>query len=104
MRTESRRTVNRNSASSATSTTSHTTAPALMACPVPPVPSAAAPGADLGEQRRSDLEQVADDEQVRDLPDRRVRIPIHGDDRVRRLHPDPVLHGARDAEPEIERR
>ena len=35
--------------------------------------------------------------------DRGVRVTVHDDDRLGRLHPDPVLHRARHAEPEVQR-
>ena len=62
------------------------------------------PSAELGEERGTDLEQVADDDEVGELGDRRVRVAIDGDDRLGRLHPDLVLDRAADPEREVELR
>ena len=52
----------------------------------------------------ADLEQVADDDQVGELGDRRVRVAVDRDDRLGGLHPDLVLDRAADPEREVERR
>src|SRR5437763_9656378 len=56
------------------------------------------------DDRRHDLEQVADDAVVGDLEDRRVGILVDGDDRARALHADEMLDRAGDAEREIQLR
>ena len=62
----------------------------------------ARPGAKLFEEGRPDLEQVADDDQVRELGDGGVGIAVDGDDRAGGLHPDLVLDRAADAEREVQ--
>src|SRR5699024_1276249 len=51
----------------------------------------------LGGLRR-DLEQVADDAEVRNLEDRGLLILVDGDDGLRRLHAGLVLDGAGNAQ------
>ena len=72
--------------------------------PRPPRSGGARPSAELGQERGTDLEQVADDDEVGELGDRRVRVAVDGDDRLRGLHPDLVLDRAADAEREVELR
>ena len=48
--------------------------------------------------------QVADDAEVRELEDRRVRVLVDRDDRLRALHADLVLDRAGDAAGDVERR
>src|SRR5262245_3685893 len=61
-------------------------------------------GADkLGDLRR-DLMKVADDAEVGEVEDRRVRILVDGDDHAGALHPDLVLDRAGDAERDVELR
>ena len=55
-------------------------------------------------QAWSDLEQVTDDDEVGELADRRVGVPVDGDDRARRLDADLVLDRAADAARDVERR
>ena len=57
----------------------------------------------LGELR-DDLVQVADDAEVAELEDRRVRVLVDRDDHVRALHADLVLDRAGDAERDVELR
>src|SRR4051794_30701118 len=57
----------------------------------------------LGELR-DDLVDVADDAEVAELEDRRVRVLVDRDDHVRALHPDLVLDRAADAERDVELR
>src|SRR5206468_12502181 len=53
-------------------------------------------------QLRHDLVEVADDPEVAELEDRRVRVLVDRDDVLRGLHPDLVLDRARDAGREIQ--
>src|SRR3954469_1178003 len=62
----------------------------------------ARPGAQAFDKSRPDLEQVAHDEQVREIGDGRVDVAIDGDDGRRRSHPDLVLDGAADPEREVQ--
>src|SRR6187549_1686268 len=55
-----------------------------------------------GDDRGHDLEQVADNAVVGDLEDRGVGVFVDRDDRVRTLHADEMLDGARDAERHVE--
>ena len=55
-------------------------------------------------QLRDDLVQVADDAEVGELEDRRVRILVDRDDHVRALHPDLVLDRAGDPERDVQLR
>ena len=55
-------------------------------------------------QLRHDLVHVADDAEVAELEDRRVRILVDRDDHVRALHADLVLDRAGDAERDVELR
>src|SRR5205807_9547736 len=55
-------------------------------------------------QLGQDLVQVADDPEVGELEDRRVRILVDRDDVLRGLHPDLVLDRARDTGGEVELR
>src|SRR5438477_2223268 len=64
----------------------------------------AADSPDLGRQPRHDLEQVAHDAVVRDLEDRRVLVPIDGDDGLGRAHAGEVLNGPGDADRDVETR
>ena len=57
-----------------------------------------------GRRAPADLEQVADDDHVRELGDRRVRVAVDRDDRPGRLHPDLVLDRPADAEREVQLR
>src|SRR4051794_14787324 len=57
----------------------------------------------LGELR-DDLVHVADDAEVAELEDRRVRVLVDGDDHVRALHADLVLDRPADPERDIELR
>ena len=52
----------------------------------------------------NDLVEVADDADVGELEDRRVRVLVDGDDRPGALHADLVLDGARDAGGDVELR
>src|SRR5439155_15523813 len=54
------------------------------------------------DERRHDLEQIADDAVVRNLEDRRVGILVDGNDRVGAFHTDQMLNGAGDSEREVE--
>src|SRR5437763_1788530 len=63
-----------------------------------------APLADELGQLRHDLVQVADDAEVAELEDRRVRVFVDRDDRAGALHADLVLDGAGDAERDVELR
>src|SRR4051794_5378836 len=72
--------------------------------PTSPDPRSARPRAELGDHRGDDLEQVADDDDVRELGDRRIGVAVHGDDRIRGLHPHLVLDRAGHAEGEVELR
>src|SRR4051794_7756662 len=72
--------------------------------PTSPDPRSARPGAKLGDHRRDDLEQVADDDDVGELGNRRIGVAVHRDDRIRRLHPDLVLDRTRNAKREIQLR
>src|SRR5436189_6478819 len=47
-------------------------------------------------QLRQDLVEVADDAEIGELEDRRVRVLVDGEDVLRALHPDLVLNRARD--------
>ncbi len=58
---------------------------------------------ELGELR-DDLVHVADDAEVAELEDRRVRVLVDRDDHVRALHADLVLDRAGDAERDVELR
>ena len=62
------------------------------------------PRADELGQLRHDLVQVADDAEVGELEDRRVRILVDRDDHARALHPDLVLDRARDPDRDVELR
>ena len=55
-------------------------------------------------QLRDDLVQVADDPEVAEVEDRRVRVLVDRDDRPRSLHPDLVLDRARDPAGDVELR
>ena len=55
-------------------------------------------------QLRHDLVQVADDAEVGELEDRRVRVLVDRDDRARALHADLVLDRAGDADRDVELR
>src|SRR5439155_20529672 len=55
-------------------------------------------------QLRDDLVQVADDAEVGELEDRRVRVLVDRDDRPGALHPDLVLDRARDSAGHVELR
>ena len=55
-------------------------------------------------QLRDDLVQVADDPEIGELEDRRVRVLVDRDDRARALHPDLVLDRAGDADGDVELR
>src|SRR6266567_3537117 len=59
---------------------------------------------DLLGELRGHLEQVTDHTEVGDLEDRRFRVLVHRDDRLRRLHAGAVLDGAGDAEGDVELR
>src|SRR6266536_2398698 len=59
---------------------------------------------DLGRQPRHDLEQITHDAVVRDLEDRRVLVPIDGDDGPGRAHAGEVLNGPGDAHRDVETR
>src|SRR5207248_4782288 len=61
-------------------------------------------GVDELGQLRDDLVHVADDAEVAELEDRRVRVLVDRDDRVRALHADLVLDRAGDAERDVELR
>src|SRR5262249_12879636 len=65
--------------------------------------SALALGDFLG-QLGSDVEQVADHTEVRDLEDRRLRVLVDRDDRLRGLHTGPVLDRAGDAQRDVQLR
>jgi hypothetical protein len=54
------------------------------------------------QQGAAHLEQVAHDQEIRELGDRSVRIAIDGDDRAGRLHPDLVLDRAADPKRQVE--
>src|SRR5205823_1682790 len=60
--------------------------------------------ADELRQLRHDLVQVADDAEVGELEDGRVRVLVDGDDRLRALHADLVLDRAGDADRDVELR
>src|SRR5260221_12431544 len=53
------------------------------------------------DDRRYDLEQVADDTVVGDFEDRRIGILVDGDDGARAFHADQMLNRAGDAEREV---
>src|SRR5947209_7740081 len=55
-------------------------------------------------QLRDDLVHVADDAEVAELEDRRVRVLVDRDDHARALHADLVLDRAADAERDVELR
>src|SRR6056297_3620586 len=59
---------------------------------------------ELLDEPRDDLVQVTDDAEVRDLEDRRFGVLVDGDDRLRGLHPGPVLDRTRDPRPQVQRR
>src|ERR1700729_3672622 len=65
-------------------------------------PSAALLGLDRVGQLGHDLVQVADDPEVGELEDRRVRVLVDRDDVLRGLHPDLVLDRAGDPGREVE--
>src|SRR5579862_4449639 len=67
-------------------------------------PGSTLPGLELRDEGSTDLEQVADDEHVGELGDRRVGVAVDRDDRLRRLHPDLVLDRAGDAHRQVEAR
>ncbi len=71
---------------------------------VPGRPASACPRPKLVEQRAPDLEQVADDVQVREVGHRRIRVAVDGDDRLGGLHPDLVLDGPADAQGQVQLR
>src|SRR5829696_6804484 len=71
-----------------------------MTAPVP-AERLLAPVLELLEERLSDVEQVADDHEIRELRDRRVGVAVDADDRAGGLHADLVLDRARDAEREV---
>ena len=60
--------------------------------------------ADQFRELRDDLVDVADDAEVAEVEDRRVRVLVDGDDRAGALHADLVLDRARDAERDVELR
>src|SRR6185437_3977567 len=62
------------------------------------------PGPDELRQLRDDLVQVADDAEVGELEDGRVRVLVDRDDRAGALHADLVLDRARDATGDVELR
>src|SRR5665811_73432 len=61
-------------------------------------------GPELRQESLADLEEVADDEHVGEVRDRRVRVAVDRDDRLGRLHADLVLDRPGDAEGEVEPR
>src|SRR3954466_5213503 len=61
-------------------------------------------GLDLLGGGRGDLEQVADDAEVGQLEDRRLRVLVDGDDGLGRLHAGPVLDRAGDADRHVQLR
>ncbi len=67
-----------------------------------PGPVSAGPAAELLQQRRADLDEIADDEDIREVGDGSVRVAVDRHDRARGLHADLVLDRAADAEREIE--
>src|SRR4029077_8195851 len=67
-------------------------------------PSFALARADFLDQLRHDLVDIAHDPEVRQLEDRRLWVLVDGDDRPGTLHPDRMLHGARDAQRDVDRR
>ena len=69
-----------------------------------PGPVSAGPAAELVEQRRADLDEIADDQQVGELGDRRVRVAVDRDDRARRLDANLVLDRAADAARDVQLR
>src|SRR5215210_2219024 len=62
------------------------------------------PGGDLLGRRGDDGVQVADDAEVGELEDRRLGVLVDGDDRLRGLHPGPVLDGTGDADGDVQLR
>ena len=56
------------------------------------------------DQLGHDGVHVTHDREVAELEDRRVRVLVHGDDRLRALHADLVLHGTGDPERDVELR
>src|SRR3954447_3434384 len=59
---------------------------------------------DLFRQLRDDVEEVAYDTEVDEFEDRRFRVLVDGDDRLRRLHARAVLDGAGDPDRHVELR
>src|SRR5207253_11451207 len=57
---------------------------------------------ELFGQLRHDLEQIADQADVRDLEDRRLLVLVDGDDRLGILHPGKMLDRARNADRDID--
>src|SRR5437773_1633625 len=64
----------------------------------------ALPRPKLGDERRADLEQVADHDEVRELGDGGVRVAVNGDDGLGSLHPHLVLDRARDSQGQVQGR
>src|SRR5699024_1519339 len=61
-------------------------------------------GVDRFGELGGDIEQVADDAEVCDLEDRRFRVLVHRDDRLRRLHSGAVLDRTGNTESDVELR
>src|SRR5260370_38042511 len=61
-------------------------------------------GFDRGRQRGDDLERVPDHAKVGHLHDRGLGVLVDGDDHLGRLHPHRVLHGAGDADRDVNAR
>src|SRR4051812_37263926 len=57
---------------------------------------------DLRRQAGYHLEQIADDAVVRDLEDRRVLVPVDGDDGLGRAHAREMLDGTGDTDRDVE--
>src|SRR6266446_638705 len=61
-------------------------------------------GFDRGGERGHDLERVADHTEVGHLHDRSLGVLVDGDDHLGGLHPHRVLHGAGDADRDVDAR
>src|SRR5699024_7868997 len=70
----------------------------------PTVGRSALAGVDLFGQLGRDVEQIPDDAEVGDLEDRRLRVLVDSDDRLRGLHPGTVLDRPRNTECEVQLR